>query len=109
MNITADDFELRHAWSDMLCQFVGISEDAQGQKVTIADLFKKDWVVRKNCQKDGLKTLSKSLYDAAEQLKKSSNSGDLIETETKKARAKAMQARKPSLGNMSTKLVVTEP
>ena len=110
MDITADDFELRSAWPDTHCQFVGITEHSQGQKMTVADFFKKDWEMREICSKTKLKQQAKLVWDEHEAaLQQSVAKEDLLKTEVnaKRARAKAMSARKPALSAMHTKLVVS--
>ena len=113
MNITATDLEPRNAWSDMHCQFVGITEFSQGQKVTVADFFKKDWNMsgtREICSKSMLKQQARMVWDEQQAaLQQSVAKGELLKTEVnaKEARAKAMTARKPALSSMNTKLVVS--
>ena len=110
MNITAEDFELRSPWSDMHCQFVGTTEASQGQKVIIADFYKKDWKMKEFCAKACLKKLAKDMFEAEETAKQFQGKQDeLLKTEQaeKKTRAKAMQARKPTMASMNTKLVVS--
>ena len=110
MNITAEDFELRSPWSDMHCQFVGTTEASQGQKVTIADFFKKDWKMKELCSKSCLKKQAKDIHDHECTARQTQGKQDELlktEQEEKKTRAKAMQARKPTMASMNTKLVVS--
>ena len=110
MNITAEDFELRSPWSDMHCQFVGTTEAAQGQKVSIADFFRKDWKMKEVCSKAFLKKEAKDIFEAEAKAKQcQGKQEELLKTEIveKKVRAKAMQARKPTMASMNTKLVVS--
>ena len=94
----------------MHCQFVGTTEASQGQKVTIADFFKKDWKMKELCSKTCLKKQAKDILEAEDSAKQTQGKQhELLKTEQeeKKTRAKAMQARKPTMASMNTKLVVS--
>ena len=53
----------------MHCQFVGTTEASHGQKVTIADFFKKDWKMKDLCSKTCLKKQAKDLLEAEDNAK----------------------------------------
>jgi len=70
----------------------------------------KDWKMKEFCAKACLKKQAKDMFEAEETAKQSQGKQDeLLKTEQaeKKTRAKAMQARKPTMASMNTKLVVS--
>ena len=66
----------------MHCQFVGTTEAAQGQKVSIADFFKKDWKMKEVCSKAFLKKEAKDMFEAEAKAKQcQGKQEELLKTE----------------------------